>query len=74
MGMLVLTRKLGESIVINNDITITVVQIKGKQIRLGVKASPDTTIHRKEVQETINEETQHSGATSSSEGDKNETP
>lgn len=52
--MLVLTRKLGQTIVLNNEIEIIVVQIKGKQIRLGVKAPKDTTIHRKEVQEDIN--------------------
>lgn len=52
--MLVLTRKLGQTIVLNNEIEIIIVQIKGKQVRLGVKAPRDTTIHRKEVQEEIN--------------------
>lgn len=52
--MLVLTRKLGQTIVLNNEIEIVIVQIKGKQIRLGVKAPKETTIHRKEVQEEIN--------------------
>ena len=47
--MLVLTRKLGESIAIDDDIKITVVQIKGKQIRLGIDAPRETTIHREEV-------------------------
>ncbi len=55
--MLVLTRRLGEKITINNgEIEITVVQIKGKQIRLGIKAPEGTTIHRKEIQEEINGE------------------
>ena len=55
--MLVLTRKLGEKITINNgEITITVVQIKGKQIRLGIKAPEGTPIHRHEIQEEINEQ------------------
>ncbi len=47
--MLVLTRKLGESIAIDDDIRITVVQIKGKQIRLGVEAPKETIVHREEV-------------------------
>jgi carbon storage regulator len=47
--MLVLTRKLGESIAIDDDIKIVVVQIKGKQVRLGIKAPKDTRIHREEV-------------------------
>jgi len=47
--MLVLTRKLGESIAIDDDIRITVVQIKGKQIRLGIDAPRETRVHREEV-------------------------
>lgn len=47
--MLVLTRKLGESIAIDDNIKITVVQIKGKQVRLGIQAPHDTKIHREEV-------------------------
>jgi carbon storage regulator len=47
--MLVLTRKLGESIAINDDIKIVVVQIKGRQVRLGIEAPRDTKIHREEV-------------------------
>ena len=47
--MLVLTRKLGESIAIDDHIKIVVVQIKGKQVRLGIKAPTETKIHREEV-------------------------
>lgn len=47
--MLVLTRKLGESIAIDDDIKIVVVQIKGKQVRLGIEAPRDTKIHREEI-------------------------
>ncbi len=47
--MLVLTRKLGESIAIDDHIKIIVVQIKGKQVRLGIKAPKETKIHREEV-------------------------
>ncbi len=51
--MLVLTRRLGESIAIDDDIKITVVQIKGKQVRLGIEAPRDTAIHREEVYRAI---------------------
>lgn len=56
--MLVLTRKLGESIAIDDDIKIVVVQIKGKQVRLGIKAPKDTKIHREEVYMAIQEQNQ----------------
>lgn len=54
--MLVLTRKLGESIAIDDDIKIIVVQIKGKQVRLGIKAPSHTKIHREEVYQAIQEQ------------------
>lgn len=54
--MLVLTRKLGETIAIDDDIKIVVVQIKGKQVRLGIEAPRDTKIHREEIYLSIQEE------------------
>jgi carbon storage regulator len=54
--MLVLTRKLGESIAIDDHIKIVVVQIKGKQVRLGIKAPRETKIHREEVYQAIQEQ------------------
>ena len=54
--MLVLTRKVGESITIGDDVKIIVMQIKGKQVRLGIKASPQTIVHREEVYQRIQEE------------------
>ena len=54
--MLVLTRKVGEGIAIGDDIKIVVMQIKGKQVRLGIKASPTTMVHREEIYEKIQEE------------------
>lgn len=54
--MLVLTRKLGESITIDDDIKIVVVQIKGRQVRLGIDAPRDTKIHREEVYLAIQEQ------------------
>ncbi|MCB9060639.1 MAG: carbon storage regulator CsrA [Halobacteriovoraceae bacterium] len=54
--MLVLTRKLGESIAIDDHIKIVVVQIKGKQVRLGIKAPKETKIHREEVYQAIQQQ------------------
>ena len=51
--MLVLTRKRNEAILINDDITITVVEIRGDKVRLGVDAPKDVPIHRKEVYDAI---------------------
>ncbi len=54
--MLVLTRRLGESIVISDNIKITVVDIEGRQIKIGVQAPKDITIFREEVYERIKQE------------------
>ena len=51
--MLVLSRKKNESIVINNDITIVVVEIRGDKVRLGVEAPKEVPVHRREVFEAI---------------------
>jgi carbon storage regulator len=51
--MLVLSRKKNESIVIKNDITITVVEIRGDKVRLGIVAPKDVPVHRQEVYEAI---------------------
>jgi len=56
LNMLVLTRKLGESIAIDDHIKIVVVQIKGKQVRLGIKAPKETKIHREEVYQAIHDQ------------------
>src|SRR5690606_12496388 len=52
-GMLVLTRKIGESLTIDDQIKITVVQIKGKQVRIGIDAPKETKIYREEVYAAI---------------------
>lgn len=54
--MLVLTRKLGETIVIGDNIVVKVVDIHGKQIRLGIEAPTEITIFRGEIYERIKEE------------------
>lgn len=54
--MLVLTRKLGQSIVINDEIEIVVLEVRGEQVRLGIKAPRNVPVHRKEIFEQIHEE------------------
>jgi carbon storage regulator len=51
--MLVLSRKKNESIIINNDITVTVVEIRGDKVRLGIIAPKDVPVHRQEVYDAI---------------------
>jgi carbon storage regulator len=59
--MLVLSRKKNESIVINNDIKIVVVEIRGDKVRLGVEAPKEVPVHRREVFDAIHRgETEHS--------------
>jgi carbon storage regulator len=62
--MLVLTRKVGESIAIDDDIRIVVVQVKGKQVRLGIEAPKETKIHREEVYLAIKEQNKAASQTS----------
>jgi carbon storage regulator len=54
--MLILTRKSGEGIVIGDDVKITVVEVRGNSIRIGIEAPNDKKIHRLEVYERIKEE------------------
>lgn len=54
--MLILTRKLGESITIGDEIKIQVLEIKGKQVRIGIQAPKKYTIHREEIYQRIQDE------------------
>ena len=54
--MLILTRKIGESITIENNIKIYVIDIKGRQVRLGIDAPANILVHRQEVYQRILEE------------------
>ena len=56
--MLALTRKKGEALVINNNIEITVLEIRGDQIKLGITAPKDVPVYRKEVYPQIQKENQ----------------
>jgi carbon storage regulator len=61
--MLVLTRKLGESITIDDNIKIRVEKIRGKQVRLGIEAPKETRIYREEVYNAIKEQNEESSQT-----------
>ncbi len=54
--MLVLTRKQGERIQIGDDISIIIMDIKGKQVRLGIEAPSDVKVHRQEIYQRIKDE------------------
>ena len=47
--MLILTRRVGESLIIGNDVTITVLGVKGNQVRIGVDAPREVAVHREEI-------------------------
>ena len=51
--MLILTRRVGETVMIGNDISVTVLGVKGNQVRVGIQAPKDTPVHREEVFERI---------------------
>lgn len=57
--MLVLTRVIGETIVIDDDIKVTVMGIKGNQIRIGINAPEDVSVHREEIYNRIQDEIQN---------------
>ena len=54
--MLVLARKLNESIIIGDDIEVVIIDIKGDQVKLGIRAPKQVTVHRKEIYQEIQQE------------------
>jgi carbon storage regulator len=54
--MLILTRRVGESIMIGDNVTVTVLGVKGNQVRIGVDAPKDVAVHREEIYEKIRAE------------------
>lgn len=54
--MLVLTRRIGQSIIINDDIRFIILNAKGNQVRIGIEAPKEVSVHRQEIYEIIKEE------------------
>jgi carbon storage regulator len=60
--MLILTRKEGEKITIGDDIVLTILEVKGRKVRVGIDAPPDTVILREELYQRIQEENRRAAA------------
>jgi carbon storage regulator len=54
--MLILTRRVGETVIIGDNVTVAIVGVKGSQVRVGINAPKDVVVHRKEIYERIRHE------------------
>jgi carbon storage regulator len=63
IGMLILTRRVGETLMIGDQVTVTVLGVKGNQVRIGINAPKDLAVHREEIYQRIRKEQEGGNAT-----------
>lgn len=66
--MLILTRRVGETLMIGDEVTVTVLGVKGNQVRIGVNAPKEVSVHREEIYDRIKKEQNHSDSSHQTEG------